>query len=458
MAAEAQPQAGGVQTTQGWLPALLPADARSFRVSQPDLAGSLLDAGATVTEGPADVEIASPWDAVERADYVLMPMHATQSEGGNLGKRVVGRLQGSLRVRRRASEARRRLRAAGWTGTNTVLWDVEQPVHLPGVRVDPRDLRPAEFLPQRAVVSAWRGSQPPTLLDAVAAEAAAAVGEPILPRRVLARAGMTVVLCDAFVLRVVIGPGRHKIELLEAALDALRRTSPPEVVDRRVPWVLARGRTGIAEWSLERRLEGHASTHRFSPALLDDCVDFLVALHRGGADGPGRAVSEDARIVAAACPEPADAERVIALGRQLDAGLAALPRGFGHGDFWAPNLLVRHGRLSGVVDWDSAAPGRLPAIDLLHLELTAERERKREYIGEGVTRHHLAWARGGGDDVVRTYARRLGIHLGPELLESLVLAYWLDRIAFELRVYADRTGRPVWMHNNIRLVLDALAG
>jgi hypothetical protein len=39
-----------------------------------------------------------------------------------------------------------------------------------------------------------------------------------------------------------------------------------------------------------------------------------------------------------------------------------------------------------------------------------------------------------------------------------VFAYWLEHVAYELDYARDRAGRPVWMHNNVEIVLDALDG
>ena len=59
--------------------------------------------------------------------------------------------------------------------------------------------------------------------------------------------------------------------------------------------------------------------------------------------------------------------------------------------------------------------------------------------------------------MVGSYCRRLGIDVSGQLLQSVVLAYWLDRVAFELRFFPDRAQRPVWMHNNVEFVLETLA-
>jgi hypothetical protein len=68
----------------------------------------------------------------------------------------------------------------------------------------------------------------------------------------------------------------------------------------------------------------------------------------------------------------------------------------------------------------------------------------------------LPWARAGGDDVVRSFAGRIGIDVTPARLEALVTAYWLARVAYQLTRYADRAERTVWKTQNVDVVLDAL--
>jgi hypothetical protein len=438
------------------LPAVIPEEARSFRVHDPELAATLIAAGASVVEGPADVEIGAAEQLSAGSGHLIVTIAATRHEGGPLPLRVARRLVGSLRARLRARRARRRLAALGCPRTTTILWDVEQPIRLPSVRRGLRGHRVVELLPTRALVIGRRDRTWTPLLDAVTAKAGAAIGHPIPIRSPLVRAGLTVVLSDAYVVRVAVGQGRRRIEMLRSGLQRLAAGKPPPIVADTVPWILAEGRLDLADWTVERRLTGTSAPTRLTQSLLDSCVDFLVALHRCGSDSARPSIIDDSEVVAAVCPRPAHGDVIRELGRRLQARLADLPRGFGHGDFWTPNLLVRDGRLSGVIDWDAAAPDRLPAIDLLHLLFSARRQRTREYIGVGLVGHHLPWARAGGSRVLHSYCGKLGLELDREQLEALVLAYWLDRVSFELRMFADRTKRPVWMRNNILSVLESV--
>jgi aminoglycoside phosphotransferase (APT) family kinase protein len=143
------------------------------------------------------------------------------------------------------------------------------------------------------------------------------------------------------------------------------------------------------------------------------------------------------------------------LAQRLDDQLADLPRGFGHGDFFRGNMLVDHDRLVGVVDWDAAGPASLPLVDLLHLRHMSKHRPADRDFGPTLVSDLLPWGRAGGDELSRAYCRRIGIKLGEGQLEAIVLAYWLDRISYQLRTYADRSERPVLMERNVNFVLRA---
>jgi aminoglycoside phosphotransferase (APT) family kinase protein len=188
--------------------------------------------------------------------------------------------------------------------------------------------------------------------------------------------------------------------------------------------------------------------------MLSDCVDFLASLYVAGPNGADRELlARDTEVVVAFC---SDAERDIRLvSAQLERTLADLPRGFGHGDFWGGNLLTNDGRLAGVVDWAAAGPGRLPLLDFLHLQVSAKVWATNSHFGAVIVKEFLPWARAGGDDASRAYCRQLGLDLTVGQLEALVLAYWLDRVAYDLKTFA-RPSRPSWLNWNVVDVLRAV--
>jgi aminoglycoside phosphotransferase (APT) family kinase protein len=233
------------------------------------------------------------------------------------------------------------------------------------------------------------------------------------------------------VFRVSMGPPACRVEEQRAALESLHAAAPSPFVSNRIPWVLGTGRAGLAVWSLERRLQGTPAPSAVAEGLAGDCLRFLCDLY--AADGAGAnpgSPSLDADVAAQHFPEHQEALRE--LGRRIERALPDSPRGFGHGDFWAGNLLVDNDSLAGVVDWPSAGPARLPLLDLLHLRANELRERAGSHLGAVVLDHLVPQARAGGHELDRAYCRQLGLKLSRRDLEALVGAYWLEELRRDL--------------------------
>lgn len=439
----------------GWLAAVLPADARRFRVADPGLAAVLSDARAELVEENADVDIAPASELRGEADLAVVSFAARPHDSTHLAVRVGKRLVSAAEVRVKALHARRIVSRRGYPRADAIFWDVRQQFFLPGERRGDREL--VEFLPQRALVLGRRSPPAPTLLAAALTAAGQAVEATLEAAPPTIRAGLVATLTDKGLLRVAVGPARRQLEEQLKALGALRTTPVDSLVADRVPWPLAEGRSGLADWSLEQLLPGTRPAGGLDSELLAQCVDFLVALHGSGSSGTASSLSEDANSVAALRP-PAQAEALRELGRRLDSDLASVARGFGHGDFFLGNLLTEGKRLSGVVDWDAGGPGRLPLLDLLHLLHLAQYPLGDEDWGPTIARRLLPWARSGGDDVVREYSGRIGLDADPRLLEPLAIAYWLDRVAYTLRTHRQRRVEARWLARNVDLVVEATAG
>jgi hypothetical protein len=105
-----------------------------------------------------------------------------------------------------------------------------------------------------------------------------------------------------------------------------------------------------------------------------------------------------------------------------------------------------------VLDWDAAGPGRLPVVDLLHLQLARVPYGSDEDWGRAVIERLLPSARSGGDQLVRRYNAELGLEADARLLEALVYAYWLEYAAYQVRAHPDRLSSPSWIEGNVRLV------
>jgi hypothetical protein len=440
--------AGSMRAAHGWLPAVVPADARRFRVADPELAAALADAGAELVDDQPEVEIVPSGDALRGdAGLAIVTIVGPESRAGPRAVRAVRRAAHSLRARLRAARARRALKSAGYADSSVVYWDLPARVQLPGLTGDgPR-------LPRYALALGRKGSPGPTAVEATLT----AAGE-LKPAWASTRAGLVVLAVDSSLLRVAIGPTRTEIDNGAAALEALRAASPPSEVADRVPWPLARGEVGLADWSLERLLDGAQPPRDVPEPLFGDCLAFLQGLGRlrapaSAAHAPGTLAATVADVTGSE-----GAASLEALADRLEQALAHVPRCFAHGDFFAGNLLEDEGgRLSGVVDWDAAGPGRLPLLDLLHLKLTRAGPFADDDWATVVAERLLPLARSGGDDDVRRYCEQVGVNTEPELLEALVYAYWLDYVAYQLRAHPVRRVQPAWIEKNVELPLTELA-
>jgi hypothetical protein len=354
--------------------------------------------------------------------------------------------------------ATRALGRRGYPSVFACLWDPDgrPSLTLPETGPGRPPHRLAGRLPLAALVVGRRPEATPTLLQASAVAArGSSTSAPRLAAPIVGASGVLLVLGDQSVLRVVPRAAGGHLDGPREALGKLRRLEPEPAIRDRVPWTLASGRVGIGQWTLEPRLPG---SH--PPVLTDrlraECLDFLVCLHSVGAEArmTAAAPAEAAEVVARVCPG-SDAARVVALGRRASGVLEHVPRGFAHGDFWQGNLLAQADRLSGVIDWAGAGEGRLPLLDLLHLDANSERAARSWSLGRAIVERLLPMARGGGDEMVRAYCRRIGIEPEPRLLEAFVAAYWLCYVAWSVGSYADRASRPAWLEENVHAVLRA---
>jgi aminoglycoside phosphotransferase (APT) family kinase protein len=443
--------------THGWLPVVLPAAARRFRIVDATLADVLAEAGANIVSDASDVEIVpSSGELHGDAPLGIVTVEPISSRALRESPlRAGARVSRSLRVRARAATTRRAALRLGYIEASVLCWDVAHRVRLPGLPRSPVSL--AERLPTRALVVARRGPPLPTVLEEAIRGAAAASGCRLDPQWVSIRAGTVVVAAEAGALRVAVGRGRFQIDSQAAALQALRRAELPADVADRIPWLLADSRDGLGRWSLERFLPGTRPRSELTPALWHACVEFLAALHAapGGGEG-GSSLAELAEVVAPVC-RPGTATVLRTLTEALERELAELPRGMGHGDFFAGNLLADGDRLSGVLDWDAGGPGRLPLVDLLHLELTRSPYGSDTDWGRAVLERLLPLAHAGGSPDVQRLASAAGFGAEPRLLEALVFAYWLQYAAYQIRTHLDRRSEPAWIEGNVERVVHELA-
>ena len=439
----------------GWMVATLPAAARRFRVVDSRAAATLIAAGAQVVDRDADVEIGEPAALSGEAPMAISPFAAPPHDSGALVLRVARRLYNSLRIRAVALRGRRAIRRLGYPDVEVISWDVAQTFRRPGGPAARRRSL-VERLPQRALVIGRRGAQGPSLLDMVLAQASrcGASGFESAPPN-MRTGGVVIVTTGDAVLRAALGAAGGQITRQLRVLDELREREPDPRVAERIGWPIDSGALEVVQWSVERRLPG-VPPGAVDSTLLSDCVEFLTALHRTGTAGDeGPSLADCAAVVAPYRPR-AIADGLQAVGARLDAALAHVPRGFGHGDFFTGNLLMQGGRLTGVIDWDGGGPGRLPLLDLLHLRHMLDHPLPDDDWGPSVVEYLLPWARAGGDAAARSYCAGIGLEPDGATLEALVLAYWLDRLAYQIGTHGFRRSQARWLRRSVDLVLETL--
>ncbi len=430
----------------GWLTGVLPAAARRIRVDDPALAETLRHAGADLVDSRAEVEVVQSGRIRGDAELAVVLVDEDREWPTAPIRLVRGamRVRHALRVRARARAARAELRRAGYPFVTIMLGNVEGSLPLLPGRAEP----PSKWPLLAVIVGRKSGEAEPSILEVVME--ASNLGS---VRQPLVREGIIVLIGDSGVLRVSLGPGGRQSDEQRVALALLASEKVSPVVADRIPWPVSRGTVGLGGWTLERRLPGSPPA-ALADAIWSECLDFLVALHGVRRGGAALGIAQRAGVVARAVGSEAARTSLRDLGRRLEASLQDVPRGFAHGDFCRGNLLVDGEHLSGVVDWDYADAGQLPLLDLFHLWVNERRVSSRLAVGRSVREQLLPALSAGGDPVFQEYCARIGLDPEPELLLDLGLAYWVVWIARELELYSNRAVRPLWMKENVHVMID----
>ena len=179
-----------------------------------------------------------------------------------------------------------------------------------------------------------------------------------------------------------------------------------------IPTPLARGEPGPLfprPWSVYGWIEGDLLTAELVPdrtAFAEDLAGFLAALYACEPDGPapgdhsfarGGPVSvwdDQTRQTLADLDGSIDTRGALAVWEAALAGRHQAPPVWAHGDVTGANLLVRDGRLAGVLDFGCSAVGD-PACDLT-IAWTYFTGESRERFRAGVPVEASAWARARG--------------------------------------------------------------
>jgi hypothetical protein len=448
---------GAARFTETFLPMVLPASATSISCEDSELRARLAGVGVDTRSDHPHVVIGLTAPASGHPPCTVVVIGSERRARDRHTRRVARaarKLVHHVRLRRRVSSSARRLRRDGYRSVEVTLWDKGRPVGLPGA--ERGRTRGLARLPEQAVIRAVRAPGEATAFEAALQEASEIVGTPLRPQRVLPTSGVLVVLTPSHVLRVATGPAWKRLAHQAEVLQHLASTGLSDDMRPLLPQVVATDLTGITRWTLESRVPGTRAPATASPRLQRDYLRFLVALFRADAPlEPVPPLADDAEAVGSLLGA-GTATVLRDLAGRLEADLRGLPRGLAHGDFFPGNILVRGGRLSGVVDWDTAGARRLPLVDLLHLIASTSGRRGSLWWGPTIVDLLLPMARRGGSAAMHEYCQAVGIEVTTKGLEALVAAYWLGRVRYQLTTYDDRVERPTWLRRNVHQVLAAL--
>jgi aminoglycoside phosphotransferase (APT) family kinase protein len=179
-----------------------------------------------------------------------------------------------------------------------------------------------------------------------------------------------------------------------------------------IPAPLGRGEPGPLfprPWSVYGWIEGDPLTADRSPdpvGIADDVAGFLAALYACEPDGPPPGAHSFGRGGPVSAWDEQTRELLDRLGDTIDgagardvweaavASRAEAPPVWAHGDVTGSNLLVRDGRLAGVLDFGCSAVGD-PACDLTIAWTFFAGDSRRRFVRR-VPVEPSAWARGRG--------------------------------------------------------------
>jgi aminoglycoside phosphotransferase (APT) family kinase protein len=260
--------------------------------------------------------------------------------------------------------------------------------------------------------------------------------------------------------------------------DALTALAVDERLDELLPLfprVLASGTIGRGAFVVERALPGIdarliLSDPRRGARVLKAAVETVGLLHQRTArtatvdkgliqkwiDEPLRLIRGLGDVHSGIAANSAAAER---LGATLSDGLIGrrLAVSWVHGDFFPGNILVSAdgGAVTGLVDWDLAAPDDLPLLDVVQFLVGSHLARGRSELGRVV--RGLLNGSGFRTDELRVLATSQA-NLGGDGLSTreLVLLTWLRHVRCNLTKTSYFARHRWWVRENVEGVLESL--
>jgi Ser/Thr protein kinase RdoA (MazF antagonist) len=262
------------------------------------------------------------------------------------------------------------------------------------------------------------------------------------------------------------GPNRSALDRSTAVLSTLRRMAELSSWTGLIPDVVGSGSVADYAYVIETALPGRTPTAAGWLGGDPNTLDSLAAAISGLHETTARSVDVDdamlARWVDGRGPkligrrDSSDrATQLERVRRSLRSALEGrtLSAGWIHGDYWLGNVLLdADGRVSGIVDWESAASGELALHDLIHMVLYTRRTIERVHLGR-VIRAALDGSLLPLEDEVLKLAT--GLAGGIDRRTAIVL-YWLRWVDANLKRHPGLSRNIGWQRENVSLVLDAL--
>jgi aminoglycoside phosphotransferase (APT) family kinase protein len=236
------------------------------------------------------------------------------------------------------------------------------------------------------------------------------------------------------------------------ALAALRAEPSLGELAELIPGRLAEGELGGVAYTVERAVPGVEGRMLLGdPSVRDQVVaaaaGVIGRLHRATSASVvvddellERWVGSRVRLLAPATRNAAALERLEQLLRRAWEG-RSVDVAWVHGDYWPANVIFGPElAVTGIIDWEWAAPRELPAHDLLYLAIHLRmRSEGREF----------------GPVVQSLLAGNAGELAGTADRETLLLV-WLRHVAYNLTQSPGDARNWIWTSRNVDTVLRLL--
>jgi aminoglycoside phosphotransferase (APT) family kinase protein len=284
----------------------------------------------------------------------------------------------------------------------------------------------------------------------------------------LARAGAP----PSALLKLTASPeGKRALARETASLIALHADSRLGVWRELLPRPCAHGTIQGHDYRIDSVLTGHAVTRpRAARAsqLIREAAEKIAVLHEatattvgGGPELAQRWVDAPLReLLHRAGARPGLTARLELVGEELHDALdrGTFPATWIHGDYWLGNLLFGpNPSLTGIVDWETAAPLELPLHDLLHLLLYSRRIATGGELGQMLC-DQLSWPRWSHAERAVLEGQRAWHGRGGLTERQVLLLYWLRHAGIHARQQGTCVGLRyrLWERRNVLPVLASL--